>query len=145
MISLLNIIKKQKFPLSYFLITLIFIVTGIFTINGLYVLGKLTRSSYEHPLVVSNTSLHAAFDITKMHRSMKDAVLADSSGELESALNGVAESEQRVYQDFDIIRKYIFGEEGKALEKQTRQLFENWKPIRENVVILLKSGNKKKL
>lgn len=105
-------------------------------------MGDLTRRIYEHPLVVSNASLLAAFNITKMHRGMKDVVLANSPSELESALNIVTENEQKVYQQLDTIRKDILGKEGKALEKQTRRLFENWKPIREDVVRLLNSGNK---
>ena len=142
MTSLLNTINKQKLPISFFLIIIIFISFEIFTIKGLQTLGDLTRKIYEHPLVVSNASLHAALDITKMHRGMKDVVLARSPDDVENWLNVVAESEQKVYRQLDIIRKDILGQEGKTLEKQTRQLFENWKPIRESVVKLLNSGNK---
>ena len=114
---------------------------GIFTINGLHTIGELTRRIYEHPLVVSNASLHAALNITKMHRDMKDTVLTSSPEEIEQTLNAIAVNEYRVFQQLDIIRNDILGEEGQALEKQTRRLFENWKPIRENVVKLLQSQN----
>ncbi|MFT6984274.1 MAG: diguanylate cyclase (GGDEF)-like protein [Psychromonas sp.] len=137
--SFLNRINKQKLPISYLLITLIFIFFGIFTTKGLYGLGNITREIYEHPLVVSNASL----EVTKMHRSLNDAALANSSAEMEFSLNAVTQSEQNVYQQLDIIRENILGEEGRTLEKQTRQLFDDWKPRRENVVRLLKSGNKK--
>ena len=142
MTSLSNKIKKQKLPISFSLIILMFISFGVFTINGLNSLGDLTTRIYEHPLVVSNASLHAALNITKMHRSMKDVVLANSADEIEQTLNRVAINEQKVYEHLDIIRDGILGEEGRALEKQTRQLFENWKPIRTNVVSLLNSGNR---
>jgi len=142
MTPLLEKIKKQKLSISFLLIILIFVSFGIFTIKGLNTLGVLTRRIYEHPLVVSNASLYAALNITKMHRNMKDVVLANSPGEIEFALNTVAENEQKVYQQLDTIRNDILGQEGKELEKKTRQLFENWKPIRENVVKLLSSGNK---
>ncbi|MBU1137574.1 MAG: MCP four helix bundle domain-containing protein [Proteobacteria bacterium] len=136
--------KKLKSSLSFLLIILIFLLFGIVTLNGLFTLGNLTRSIYEHPLVVSNASLNAALNITKMHRSMKDVVLANSSQELTTALKAVAEAEQKVFQHFDIIKKDIIGEEGKAIEKRTRQLFVNWKPIREEVIQLLNSGDKQK-
>ncbi|PKH03453.1 hypothetical protein CXF72_06490 [Psychromonas sp. MB-3u-54] len=146
--SLFNKINKQKFPrsflpISYLLIALIFIFFGIFTVKGLYELGDITKKIYNHPLVVSNASINAALDIVKMHRSIKDALLANSSSEMELALNAVAQSEEDVDRQLNLIQTYIIGEEGKALEKKARQLFENWKPIRENVVKLLKSGNKK--
>jgi preprotein translocase subunit YajC len=47
-----------------------------------------------------------------------------------------------VYEKLDIIREMIIGTEGKNLEKRTRQLFSDWKPIREEVFILFNSGRK---
>lgn len=128
--------------MSFILIIVIFLSFGIITIKGLLTLNNLTRTIYEHPLVVSNASLNAALNITKMHRSMKDVVLANSLGEIDTALKAVAEDEQQVYKQLDIIRENILGKEGLALEQQTRQLFINWKPIRDEVIYLLKSGDK---
>ena len=142
MVSLLNKIKKHKLTMSFMLIIMLFLSFGILTIKGLVTLGNLTRTIYEHPLVVSNASLNAALNITKMHRSMKDVVLANSPDDIEAALKAVGEDEQKVYQQLDTIRENILGTEGQALKKQTRQLFVNWKPIREEVVQFLKSGDK---
>jgi hypothetical protein len=121
----------------------LFFSFGAVSIRGLFTLGDLTRTIYEHPLVVSNASLIAALNITKMHRNMKDVVLASYPEEVEVALKVVAENEHEVYRQLDIVREVILGREGQDLEKQTRQLFANWKPIRQEVVGLLKSGNKK--
>jgi len=143
MASVNSKIKKHKLSLSFLLIIVLFFSFGIITIRGLFTLGNLTRTIYEHPLVVSNASLIAALNITKMHRSMKDVVLASSPDEAEVALKAVAENEHKVYQQLDIVREVILGKEGQALEKQTRQLFASWKPIRQEVVSLLQSGNKK--
>jgi len=144
MVSLFNKIIKHKLALSFLLILLLFISFGIVTIKGLLTVGNLTRTIYNHPLVVSNSSLNAALYITKMHRSMKDVVLANSPVEAETALKTVAEDELTVYKQLDTIRDTILGREGESLERQTRHLFSNWKPIRKEVVRLLKSGNKQK-
>jgi hypothetical protein len=136
-------IKKHKLTISFILIIVLFLSTGIITIRGLFTLGTLTKKIYEHPLVVSNASLIAALNITKMHRDMKDVVLANSPDEVEVSLETISENESKVYQQLDIIREVILGKEGQILEKQTRQLFVDWKPIREEIVLLLKSGNKK--
>jgi len=142
MISITNTINNQKLPISFFLIIFLFVLFGIVTINGLRTLGDFTKTIYEHPLVVSNASLHAALNIAKIHRSMKDVVLAGSSDEIKHTLAVVAENEHSVYQQLDTIQKDILGEEGKALEKKIRQLFKNWKPIRDRVVRLLYLGHK---
>jgi hypothetical protein len=142
MISPLAGIKKNKLPISFLLILLIFISFGIFTLKGLYTVGDLTRKIYEHPLVVSNASLHAALDITKTHRDMKDVVLSNYPDEIKVSLKAVSGNEQKTYQHLDIVRNHILGEEGKVLEKQARQLFKEWKPIREEVIQLLEAGKK---
>lgn len=142
MIAIADNIKKIKPFLSYLLIILLFLSFGILTIKGLFTLGTLTRAIYEHPLVVSNASLNAALSITKMHRSMKDVVLTASPKELETALKAVSEAEQNVFQQLDIIQKNVLGEKGQTLEQEARKLFVNWKPIRAEVVQLLKLDDK---
>lgn len=142
MAAIRDTIRKHRLTISFLLIIVLFLSIGIITIRGLFTLGQLTRTIYEHPLVVSNASLTAALNITKMHRSMKDVVLANAPEGVEYALNQVAKSERVVFQQLDIIREKILGKEGQALEKQTRQRFVDWKPIREDVVRLLKSGRK---
>ena len=134
-------IRKHKLTLGFLLIILLFLCFGIFTARGLFTLGQLTKTIYEHPLVVSNASLVAGLNMTKMHRSMKDVVLANSTLELEKALQMVAEGEASVYRQLDIVRENILGEDGQTLERETRQLFTNWKPIRDEVIGHLKAGN----
>jgi hypothetical protein len=143
MISLPKKIAKHKLSLSFLLIIVLFLSFGIVTIKGLFTLGNLTRTIYEHPLVVSNASLNAALNIAKMHRSMKDVVLATSPEEINTALEAVAENGQIVYQQLDTIRENILGEQGQNLERQTRQLFINWTPIRQKVVQLINSDKQK--
>ena len=96
-------------------------------------IGNLTKTIYEHPLVVSNASLNAALNVAKMHSSMNDVVLATSLNEIDTELIAVAEHEQTVYQQLDTIRENILADEGKELEKETRQLFIGWKPIRDEL------------
>jgi len=141
---LFNKFFKYKLALSFLLNIVLFIVVGAITFNGLYTLGNFTKTIYEHPLVVSNSSLIAALNITKIHRSMKDVVLANSPAEIDDSLKRVAKFEKIVYQQLDIIRLDILGSEGKLLEKQTRKLLIKWKPIRKEVVQLIRTGNKYK-
>ena len=61
---------------------------------------------------------------------------------MENASNEVNKYEQLVYEQLDVIKKMIIGTEGQNLEKSTRQLFVDWKPIREEVFLLFHSGRK---
>lgn len=119
---------------------MLFLSFGVLTIKGLFSLTHLTRTLYDHPLVVSNASLNAAHAIAKMHRSMKDVVLSGSRQELDAALAEVAADEQVAHRQLDLVHDHILGEKGHALETEARELFDAWRPIRESVVRHLASG-----
>lgn len=142
MIPLSNFFKKQKLAISFFAVILLFVSSGVVTINGLQTLGDLTKKIYKHPIVVSNASLQAALEITRINRDMKDAMLASTPDEIKSRLKAVDVHERKVYKQLDIVRKDILGKDGKILEKQARQFFVNWKPLREKAIRLLKSGKR---
>jgi Four helix bundle sensory module for signal transduction len=133
---------KYKLTIGFLLVIVLFVSFGIISLWEVHTVGSLTKMIYEHPLVVSNAALNAAINMTKMHRSMKDVALSNSLNELNKASNEVNKFEQLVYEQLDIIREMIIGAEGKNLEKRTRQLFSDWKPIREEVFILFNSGRR---
>ena len=134
--------KGHRLTAAFGIVIVLFLSFGIFTVRGVWRIGALTRTIYEHPLVVSNASLNAALQITKMHRSMRDVVLSQTDKQREAALRAVQRDEQRVFEQLNIVRDKILGEEGALLEKKTRRLFLDWQPIRAEVVNLLRIGNR---
>ena len=133
-------IVKQAF-IGFGLIFVLFVIVGVTSWIEINTLGDLISTIYKHPLEVSNASLRANMGVVKMHRSMKDVVLADEQLPLEKAISNVAEEENIVYQQLDLIQEKILGSEGRALAKETRELFVNWKPIREEVIALVRKGH----
>ena len=133
---------KYKLVLGFFLVVLSFVLVRIISLRELQTVGNLTKMIYEHPLVVSNAALIAGINMTKMHRSMKDVILSNSANEFDKASNEVNKDEQLVYEQLDVIRERVIGTEGQNLEKMTRQLFAEWKPIREEVFLLFLSGRR---
>ena len=133
---------KYKLVLGFFLVVLSFVLVRIISLRELQTIGNLTKMIYEHPLVVSNAALIAGINMTKMHRSMKDVILSNSANEFDKASNEVNKDEQLVYEQLDVIRERVIGTEGQNLEKMTRQLFAEWKPIREEVFLLFLSGRR---
>ena len=133
-------IKIDRLALTFVFIIALFLVFGVVTIQGLVTIGELTETIYNHPLVVSNASLNAALNITKMHRSMRDMVFATTLAQRNEALIEVQQGEMAVFHSLDVIENNILGDEGKRLENQTRAVFVAWKPIRERVIALIESG-----
>ena len=122
--------RNRQARASPFIIGL-FVSVEIISLREVHTVGNLTKMIYEHPLVVSNAALNAGLNMTKMHRCMKDVTLSTSTDELDRAVTSLNTYEKLVYQELDVIKKLIIGAEGQKLEKRTRSLFNDWKPIRD--------------
>jgi len=119
----------------------LFILIGGISLKEVSSLKELTTTIYNHPLEVSNAALRASLSVAKIHRNMKDVVLAEHPRQLEKEINLVNAEEKIVYQNLDIIQQKILGTEGKLLVRETIKLFAAWKPIREGVINQVKTGN----
>lgn len=135
---------KQRLSLGFLFVIALFVIWGGFSLREIHTITDLSNTLYRHPLAVSNASLKAGLSITKMHRSMKDVVLLDSIGAIVYAVNIVNEQEQMVLKQLNIIRDRIIGSEGQNLEKEARELFVEWRNIRDEVIELAKSGQRNK-
>jgi len=135
---------KQRILFGFGLIIFIFMLIGGVVSYEVQSLNQLTLKIYNHPLTVSNAALRASMGVAKMHRSMKDVVLADKHLPIEKAISHVNDEEKRVYHELDIVKKRILGPEGQALIKETLNLFQAWLPIRQEIIDLVRNGNKEK-
>ena len=133
---------KRTTLIGFTLIITIFVLVGIVSWIEIHSLTRLTSIIYRHPLTVSNAALRASMSVVKMHRSMKDVVLADEQLPIDEAIHMVNEEEKIVYQNLDIIKNRILGAEGQALIRETIVFFKDWRPIREEVISLVRKGQK---
>ncbi len=132
----------RRLILGFGALILIFLLFGAFIFYDMHSAFDLNRTIYNHPLVVSNASLQANVSIAKMHRSMKDIVLFNSSSRILQFVEAVNEEEQQVYRQLDIVKKNILGEKGRDLEREARNLFDKWQPIRNEVIGLVNNDQR---
>ena len=126
---------------AFLLIVLLATASKFFGFHQIKTIHTITSNIYEHPLKVSNASLTVKLDVYKIHRDMKDIVLSSSADELQKLIKKVNQHEIRVYKNLTIIEENILGQEGLALQEKTLKLFHDWKPIRDEVITLVKSNH----
>ncbi|MGD9581959.1 MAG: ATP-binding protein [Vampirovibrionia bacterium] len=131
----------HRILLAFIVILLMFVGLSFYVTNQVKAIGDLAHIIYRHPLIVSNAALEASCGVTKIHRAMKDLVLADNKSEEEEALSEVNTQQKLVYRQLDLIQSRILGDEGKQLVLTTRKDFDNWIPIRAQVIKLKNEGN----
>lgn len=103
-------------------------------------LAELTVKLYRHPYTVSTAVLRIDSNIVRIHRSMKDVALSQTDADMKAAEIAVLKYERKVYKDFDILKERFLGEQKRV--EELRELFEDWKFIRDEVIALTRAGKK---
>jgi methyl-accepting chemotaxis protein len=115
-------------------------VLGGVAIMELDQLSSLTTKLYKHPYAVSTAALRIDGNMVRMHRSMKDVALAKDEAGINAAAAKVAEYEKAVFKDYEIIQERFLGD--KTQVEEARKLFAGWKPIRDEVIGLMRQGKR---
>lgn len=129
-----------KLSLGFGLLIALLITLGTVGIFEIRSLVELNRAMYRHPFTVSNAVLRIDADIIRIHRAMKDVALARNDAEMEQAIAVVNRLEERVFKTFGIVNERFLGEA--TMIHSTRTLFQRWKPIRDEVISLMRQGRR---
>ena len=129
-----------RLGLGFGVMIVLIIAVGLLGINYVNDTAELTQKLYKHPFTVSTSMLKINGDIVKMHRSMKDVALAKTEAQMQEAINKVDELEQQVITSFEIVEERFLGDQSRVLE--AHQLFVDWKLIRDEVIALMRSGER---
>lgn len=123
---------------GFFMLIVMVILVQAGAIQVVNSMADLTKKLHQHPFTVSNKVLEANSDIIAMHRYMKDVALAKNTKDLKVAIALVNSHEAQVYKHFDLIKTRFLGD--KARIEKVYLLFSNWKPIRSEVIELMRKG-----
>lgn len=141
-------VNQQNNKEIYFILMVFIIIATMMIgskVNSLYqihLMKDITNEIFNSPFKISNAALAAQAEVYKIHRDMKDIVLAESDNELQRDIAEVDKQEQHAYMYLAIIRQSVNDNEGKQLELQTRELLHEWKPIRDEVIKLVKENKR---
>ncbi len=139
MLRLSNLTIGTRLIGSFTLVLLAALGLGLFARGKVNAVADLTDRLYRHPYTVTSSALEVQGHITAMHRSMKDVALATTPEAISAAVADVNQHETAVLEAFDLIEERFLGDK-KDVEK-ARRTFEEWRPIREEVVALSRDGN----
>lgn len=115
---------------------------SIFSMFQMVDLAYMTTELYDHPLTVSNAIRDVDTYIIKMHRSMKDVAMAENGDQIDLAVEEVNKLEAQVLKKLDTVQDAFLG--NKEDVEDMRTAFKNWKPIRDEVILLTRNGEKAK-
>lgn len=133
---------QHRYSIGILVSCTLVIVLGTFSLAKLNGLASLTNKLYDHPYTVSSAALRIDGNIVRMHRSMKDVALAKDSAGIEKASALVKKIEADILEDFKIIDERFLG--SKKQVDEALELFLGWANIRNEVIMLMKTGEREK-
>ena len=138
MIKMENVSISRRLGAGFGLIVLMTVALGVLSLFDRQRLSEQNTLLYRHPFTVSNAVLRADRDVTAIHRSMKDVVLAKDAEEIEAAVQKVDELEGKVFDSLTIVEERFLGDKTKVTDLV--QSIKDWRPIRTEVIALTRSG-----
>lgn len=127
---------------AFVFFSLLALLFSVHVIKGLRLLEQVNKDAYNHPFTVSNTVRSINNHITSMHRYMKDVVLAENQGEIDTAIEQVRLEEKMVRRKFLLVQVRFLGES--VLIDNAKKAFEDWQVIRNEVIQLMLKGERNK-
>ncbi len=133
-----NLKLATRLGLGFGLLLALLAVVGLFALAEMNQLSDLNRKLYEHPFAVKSAVLAIDGNVIRMHRTMKDVVLASNQTDFQAAVALVGDLEQKVLIEFKTIEQRFLGERSMYLKAE--RLFKQWRPIRQEVINLVSEG-----
>ncbi len=137
--------KIQKEIRSVFIA---FMTLGVFTLGfvsygayQIHVMHGVTNEILNHPFQVSNSSLKVEAGVLKIHDTLNHLVLPLPQQELSLVVENINEQEQYIYEDLRLMKEKIRADDGKKLQEESEQLFREWKPLRDEIIALVKNND----
>lgn len=128
---------RTKLLLGFGLVLVLAGGLNIYALIKMEHLADLTTRIYNHPLQVTRAVLSAHVGIIKIHREIKSLPLAVTKQDISQIEESINVQSVEIYRQFGIVEKWILGAEGAALMEDTKQLFTDWKPIRDEAIELM--------
>lgn len=139
--SLNRISIKTRLTLYAAIIFLSVITLLISVVISMNRMSEIANTIYQHPFQVSNAAGSAQISELRMNKAVKNAILAVNQYDLNQAISLYNQEEAKVYTNLDIVKKLILGEQGSALERDTRRDFTAWSGKIDQELRLIKAGN----
>lgn len=131
---------KTRLLGSYAIIITLMLVTGAYALNRLNYVASRTTQLYEHPFTVRKNIRDANHNFTKMHYSLKEAVLAKESAVMNADLKEMYAFEKEFKGNMEVVKDRFLGK--KSDVEETYRGYEEWKRHRDQVVEALSTNRR---
>ncbi|WP_025564658.1 methyl-accepting chemotaxis protein [Psychromonas sp. SP041] len=135
-----NMSLRKRLAGAFSILIIILIIMSFFAVKQMHSLSNFTQLLYKHPFSVSVAIVKIESAVTSMHSSMKDVALASSIDQINNAAANVDAIEKQTLKYFDVLNERFLGNKSEIII--IRENFINWRPIRNEVITLMREGKR---
>lgn len=128
---------RKHFIMSFTTTIILLIFLGFISIVKMMELSSISDKLYKHPFTVTNATKMIETNLVLMHSYMKDLLLLEDNKKLDEIVSKLNRKEDLIYKQFKIIFERYLGDKEDITKSYTA--FNEWKPIREKVISLIKA------
>ncbi len=130
---------QRHIILSFSITIILLILLAYISIYKMLELSSLSQQLYEHPFVVTNATKEIQSKIISIQKDMQDILNSDSSDDLKISIESIKAKEAIINKEFKKIFDKYLGNRSDI--ENSFQAFKNWKPIRDEMISLVKKKN----
>ena len=135
-----NMKIKVKLALGFGVLIMMIAILGIYSIIEIKTLSGITQKMYNHPFTVSVAVRDINLKIVSIHKTMLDIILSENTQEIQNSINKINKYENDTLNYFKVLEKGFLGDKNKI--REARNLFIEWKLIRNEMINLFQKGQK---
>ncbi|MDP3452183.1 MAG: response regulator [Bacteroidales bacterium] len=113
-------------------------VLGFISYEQTYKIALQTETMYNHPLQVRRALGTFKFDITAIHREMKDLFLPEGEARMPMIINNIELHKSSAFDQLNIVYKWYLGPRSDI--DTLKQNFITWNSLREETILLHREG-----
>ena len=122
-----NISIKSRLIAVLAIFIILFICFGLFTIVQVRKLEHVINSIYNDPMKVSSSVMEIKVDILEIQRHNMDILIVEDEEQIRDVDLEIANLEEKVYKNLDVIKTYVISTESSDLENKVRESFIKWR------------------
>jgi len=138
--NLKNIKIGTQLKLGFAVMLLLVVVLGAIAYQQTNKIHQQTETMYNHPVQVSRAIGELKYDITAIHRNMKDLFLTDSESRISATLEQNEVYQTKAFEQIDILYSQYL--DTHADIDSVKQSFIVWNTMRDETIRLLREGKK---
>lgn len=133
-----NLKLSMKLSLGF---AVVLVISTVVTVIAVWYMDEIANSTevlYSHPYTVHTSALKIQRDIFSIEQEMKDMVFLGDTSTVQERADVVEQLEEGVYQELALLYERFRGE--KTVLDTTKEAFDEWKPIRDEIIRLQRTG-----